>query len=156
MTNAGVISTNHTSFTVSNLDRSIAFFRDILGFTATPKLPRSRSVIQSITGVSESDVMIAYLHGPGHTLELIQYLAPSDRGEVRPRPCDVGFAHIAFDVEDIDAIVTLALKHNVHPIGQITTVDQGPNQGGKAVYLSDPDGITVELIQQPVTTLLSG
>ena len=149
MTNTKVISTNHTSFTVSNLDRSIAFFRDILGFTATPKLPRSRSVIQSITGVSESDVMIAYLHGPGHTLELIQYLAPSDRGEVRPRPCDVGFAHIAFNVEDIDAIVTLSSDHNVFPIGQITTVDQGPNKGGKAVYLRDPDGITVELIQQP-------
>ena len=149
MTNTRVISTNHTSFTVSNLDRSIAFFRDILGFTATPKLPRSRSVIQSITGVSESDVMIAYLHGPGHTLELIQYLAPSDRGEVRPRPCDVGFAHIAFDVEDIDAIVTLSSDHNVFPIGKITTGDQGPNKGGKAVYLRDPDGITVELIQQP-------
>ena len=93
--------------------------------------------------------MIAYLHGPGHTLELIQYLAPSDRGEVQPRPCDVGFAHIAFDVEDIDAIVTLSSDHNVFPIGQITTVDQGPNKGGKAVYLRDPDGITVELIQQP-------
>ena len=156
MTNAGVISTNHTSFTVSDLDRSIAFFRDILGFSATPKLPRSKSVIQSITGVNESDVMIAYLHGPGHTLELIEYLAPSDRTEVRPRPCDVGFAHIAFDVEDIDTIVALASKHNVFPIGQITTVDQGPNQGGKAVYLSDPDGITIELIQQPVTRLLSG
>jgi catechol 2,3-dioxygenase-like lactoylglutathione lyase family enzyme len=152
MTNAGVISTNHTSFTVSDLDRSIAFFRDILGFTATSKLPRYKSVIQSITGVSESDVMIAYLHGPGHTLELIEYLAPPDRSEVRPRPCDVGFAHIAFDVEDIDAIVTLASEHNVFPIGQITTVDQGPNQGGKAVYLRDSDGITVELIQKPVTS----
>ena len=152
MTNAGVISTNHTSFTVSDLDRSIAFFRDVLGFIATPKLPRSKSVIQSITGVSESDVMIAYLHGPGHTLELIEYLAPPDRSEVRARPCDVGFAHIAFDVEDIDAIVTLSSEHNVLPIGQITTVDQGPNQGGKAVYLRDPDGITGELIQKSVTS----
>ena len=152
MTNARVISTNHTSFTVSDLDRSIAFFRDILGFTATSKLPRSKSVIQSITGVSESDVMIAYLHGPGHTLELIEYLAPPDRSEVRPRPCDVGFSHIAFDVEDIDAIVTQSSDHNVFPIGQITTVDQGPNQGGKAVYLRDSDGITVELIQKPITS----
>ena len=152
MTNARVISTNHTSFTVSDLDRSIAFFRDILGFTATSKLPRSKSVIQSLTGVSKSDLMFAYLHGPGHTLEVLEYLAPPDRSEVRPRPCDVGFAHIAFDVEDIDEIVTLASEHNVFPIGQITTVDQGPNQGGKAVYLRDSDGITVELIQKPVTS----
>ena len=152
MTYSGVLSTNHTSFTVSDLNRSIAFFRDVLGFTATPKLPRSKSVIQSITGVDEADVMIAYLCGPGHTLELIEYLGPPNRSEVRPRPCDVGFAHIAFDVEDIDAILTLSLEHNVFPIGQVTTVDQGPNQGGKAVYLRDPDGITVELIQKPVTS----
>ena len=117
MTYSGVLSTNHTSFTVSDLNRSIAFFRDVLGFTATPKLPRSKSVIQSITGVDEADVMIAYLRGPGHTLELIEYLGPPNRSEVRPRPCDVGFAHIAFDVDDIDAAVAASKEAGVLPLG---------------------------------------
>ena len=67
---------------------------------------------------------------------------------VIPRPCDVAFAHIAFDVIDIDSVVESAAEFDVLPIGEITTVDQGPNKGGKAVYLRDPDGITVELIQQ--------
>ena len=62
------------------------------------------------------------------------------------------FGSVSPGTEDIDAILTLSLEHNVFPIGQVTTVDQGPNQGGKAVYLRDPDGITVELIQKPVTS----
>ena len=104
-------------------------------------------MIQNITGVKDADVMIAYLRGPDHSIELIEYLGPSDRSSVMPRPCDVRFAHIPFDVTDIDSVVESAAEFDVLPIGEITTVDQGANQGGKAVYLRDSDGITVELIQ---------
>ncbi|MFQ5924198.1 MAG: VOC family protein, partial [Anaerolineales bacterium] len=144
MPNFKILATNHTSFTVSNLDRSLAFFRDALGFEITSKAPRSRRTIENITGVEDADVMIAYARGPGHNLELIEYLRPEDRGHVRPRPCDVGFAHIAYDVDDIDAAVTAATEHEFKPVGQLTVVDQGPNKGGRAAYLRDPDGITGE------------
>ncbi len=149
MSDPSIVSTNHTSFTVSSLTRSIAFFEQVLGFAATPPSPRSKPVIQSITGVQDADVLIAYLRGPDHSIELIEYVGPSDRSSVMPRPCDVGFAHIAFDVTGIESLVESAAAFDVLPIGEITTVDQGPNKGGKAVYLRDPDGITVELIQKP-------
>ena len=42
---AKVLATNHTSFTVSDLDRSIAFFRDVLDFEVTSKAPRAPEVI---------------------------------------------------------------------------------------------------------------
>jgi catechol 2,3-dioxygenase-like lactoylglutathione lyase family enzyme len=65
-----------------------------------------------------------------------------------PQPRNVGFVHVPSDVTDIDSVVESAAEFDVLPIGDITTVDQGLNKGGKAVYLHDPDGITVELIQQ--------
>lgn len=142
-----ILSTNHTSFTVSDLERTLAFFRDALGFKVTSKAPRSRTAIERITGVHGSDVVVAYVRGPGHSLELIQYLAPEDRSIVRPRPCDVGFAHVAYDVEDIDAGVAKAAEYGVLPTGEIYEVDQGPNAGGRVVYLRDADGITVEFIE---------
>ena len=82
-----ILSTNHTSFTVSDLDRSISFFRDVLGFEVTSKAPRAPEVIARVTGIKGAQVMIAYVRGPGHSIELIEYIGPDDRTEVRPRAC---------------------------------------------------------------------
>ena len=144
-----VLATNHTSFTVSNLDRITAFFRDALGFEVTDKAPRDPRAMESISGVVGAEVMIAYVRGPGHSLELIEYTSPGERGAVRPRPCDVGFAHVAFDVDDIDAAIAASEPHGVNPVAQPVTIDQGPNRGGKVAYLRDWDGITIEFIQLP-------
>jgi catechol 2,3-dioxygenase-like lactoylglutathione lyase family enzyme len=144
-----ILRTNHTGLTVSNLDRSMSFFRDVLGFEVTSKARRDPEFISQVIAVPGAEVMIAYVQGPGHRVELIEYLAPEGRGSVRPRPCDVGHAHLAFDVDDIEAAIAAAEAHEVRPIGLTKTVDQGPNKGGKVVYLSDPDGITIEFIQPP-------
>ena len=65
MENYKILSTNHTSFTVSDLEWSLSFFRDILGFEVTSKAPRDPRAIQHITGVKDAEVMIAYVRGPG-------------------------------------------------------------------------------------------
>ncbi len=144
-----VLRTNHTSFTVSDLDRSIGFFRDCLGFELLSKAPRNPRIIQQVTGVDGAEMMVAFVQGPGHRVELIQYLAPADRGRVAARPCDAGFAHIAFDVDDIDAAIAAAAGHDVHPIGPPAEIDKGPNTGARVAYLRDPDGITIEFIEKP-------
>ena len=148
MLNFNILATNHTSFTVSNLDRTVAFFRDALGFDVTSKAPRNPSLIERITGVEGANVMIAYVRGSGHSLELIEYAGPDDRSSVYPRPCDVGFAHVAYDVDDIDAAIGASSAHDVKPIGPVTVIDKGPNQGSRVAYLRDPDGITIEFIEK--------
>ena len=148
MTTFKVIATNHTSFTVSDIDRSLAFFRDALGFEVTSTGPRSPSLIQAITGVEGAEVLIAYVRGPGHSIELIEYIKPETRSSVRPQPCDTGFSHIAYDVDDIDAAIKAARDHSVEPIGPVVAIDQGPNRGSRVAYLRDPDGITIEFIEK--------
>lgn len=143
-----IVSTNHTSFTVSNLERTLAFFSEALGFEVTSKGPRSPDAIQRITGVEGGDVVIAYVRGPGHSIELIEYLGPADRGRVESRPCDVGFAHLAYDVDDIEAAVAASAPHGFHPIGEVFVIDRGPNAGGKVVYTRDADGVTIEFIEK--------
>jgi catechol 2,3-dioxygenase-like lactoylglutathione lyase family enzyme len=146
-----VLATNHTSFTVSDLDRTIAFFRDALGFEVTSKGPRDPAVVSKITGIKGVEMMIAFVRGPGHSIELIQYLAPKEgRGRVRSLPCDVGFAHLAYDVDNIDAAIAAAAQHDVTPIGEVVAIDSGPNAGGRVAYLRDSDGITIEFIEKPV------
>jgi catechol 2,3-dioxygenase-like lactoylglutathione lyase family enzyme len=145
-----VLSTNHTSFTVSDLDRSVAFFRDVLGFEVTSKAPRNPDVVSRVTGIPGTRMMIAYVRGAGHSLELIQYLGPEEgRGRVRALPCDVGFAHVAYDVDDIEAAIAASAEHEVRLVGEVAVIDQGPNTGGKVAYLQDRDGVTIEYIQRP-------
>ncbi len=58
-------------------------------------------VTEAVSGVPGARVEIAFVRVPGHTLELIEYSAPADRGAVLVRPCGVGVAQIAFDVNKI-------------------------------------------------------
>ena len=146
---AKILDTNHTSFTVSDLDRRIAFFQDVLGFEVTSKAPRAPKVIERVTGVKGARVMIAYVRGTGHSIELIEDSGPDDRTRVRPRACDTGFCHVAYDVTGLDELIEAAAAHGVTAEGEIITVDQGPNAGARIVYLRDADGITFELIEKP-------
>lgn len=142
-------ATNHTSFTVSDVQHSLAFFRDVIGLELVSLAPRDPALIERIVGVPGAEVLIAYLTGHGHTIELIEYTAPGGRGHVRPRPCDVGFAHVAYDVGDLDAAIEACAGHGVVPVAPPASVDKGPNAGFRVSYLRDPDGITIELIEKP-------
>lgn len=150
MRNFRVLGTNHTSFTVSSLDRTIGFFRDGLGFDLVSRAPRSPDLVSRITGVPGAQVTIAFLRGAGHTIELIEYAAPAERRRIEARPCDTGFAHLALNVDDVDAAVAAAAEHGWTPLAAPVAIDQGPNRGRKVVYLRDADGLTVEFIEAPV------
>jgi len=142
-----VLGTNHTSFTVSSLDRSVVLFPDYLKFMLVSRAPRDPAVVQRITGVEGADMEIAFLKGPGHTVELIEYKAPANRGKVEARPCDTGFAHLALNVDDADAAVAEAALYQVKAISAPVPINAGPNKGRKVVYVRDWDGVTFEFIE---------
>ena len=107
MTGFSISATNHTSFTVSDLDRSLAYFCDVLGFELLNRSPRDPAFIELVVAIPGADIEVAYVQAPGHRLELIQYRGPDGRRRVESRPCDAGFAHVAFDVDDIDAVICI-------------------------------------------------
>ena len=143
-----ILATNHTSFTVAELDSIIEFFCDGLGFKLLSRAPRDPNIIQKITGIDEADVEIAFIQGPNHRIELIQYLSPNNRKSVEMRPCDSGFSHVAYDVDDIDAAIATAHTYDFVPIGDPTIIDKGPNTGSRVVYLRNQDGISIEFIEK--------
>lgn len=144
-----VVATNHTSFTVRDMDRVIALFRDGLGFALLSRAPRDPGMIRQMSGLEDADIEVAFLQGPGHRIELVHYFAPADTDVVVPRPCDTGFCHVAFDVDDIAAAVAAVAPYGLAPINPPARVNAGPNEGGMATYLRDPDGLSVEFIQKP-------
>ena len=147
MASVRVTGTNHTSFTVRSLDRAIALFRDGLGFKLLSRAPRDPQAIAAITGIPDADVTIAFLQGPAHRVELIEYHAPADRGSSAPRPCDAGFAHLALDVADMDAALAVADEHGLGLLGEVYVIDQGPNAGRRVAYFRDDNGLTLEFLE---------
>lgn len=151
-----IIAADHTGITVSDLDRSLDFWQTVLGFELSHRAHQKGEMAEEITGVPGAEISIAVLKAPGHKIELLQYLAPPDRKQhVDLRPCDVGFAHIALIVDDLDAVVDQIAASGWKAAGQAQTLQTGPNAGKRVVYVRDPDGTTIELMQPPSSMRLN-
>ena len=142
-----IIAADHTGLTVSNLECSLAFWRDVLGFELSHRPHQTGDLASEITGVPGANIAIAVLKGYGHKIELLEYSAPPDRQHVRPRPCDVGSVHIAFTVDDLDAVLNVIAASGWKAAGKPQTLESGPNAGKRVVYVRDPDGSTIEFMQ---------
>ena len=144
-----IIAADHTGFTVANLERSLAFWRDVLGFELSHRPHHTGDLAAEVTGVPGAEISIAVLKGYGHKIELLEYLAPPDRKRVTPRPCDVGSVHVAFTVADLDAVLSAIAASGWKAAGEPQTLKAGPNAGKRVVYVRDPDGTTIEFMQPP-------
>ncbi len=144
-----IINVNHTSFTVSDLDRSISFYRNLLGLELISLTGRDPAFSEKVTGIPGASLKIAYLQTPGHRLELIQYLSPSGE-KLDCRTNNIGSAHLAFNVDNLPALYADLKAKGVQFKSEPLEVPAGPNKGTMAVYFTDPDGITLEFLQAPV------
>ncbi len=144
-----IIAADHTGITVANLDRSLAFWQDVLGFELSHRAHQTGDLAREITGVPGAEISIAVLKAPGHKIELLEYHAPSDRKRADLRPCDVGSVHVALTVDNLDAVLSTIAASGWKAAGKPQTVKSGPNAGKRVIYVRDPDGTTIEFMQPP-------
>ena len=146
-----IVAADHTGITVVNLERSLAFWRDVLGFELSHRAHQKGELAEKITGVPGAEIQLAVLKTPtGHKIELLEYLAPADRRQVNLRPCDVGSVHVALTVDDLDAVLDAIAPFGWKSAGTPQTLTIGPNVGKRVIYVRDPDGTTIELMQPPM------
>jgi catechol 2,3-dioxygenase-like lactoylglutathione lyase family enzyme len=146
-----LLTTHHFNFTVADMDRSLAFWRDALGLELLSDWVSEADYLAEITGFPTVRMRLAFLRLPGTDakLELIQYLEPL--GAPRDQPTNVpGAAHLCFDVPDIQAAYDELRAGGVRFRSAPVEITSAANFGARGVYLVDPDGITLELRQSPV------
>ncbi len=137
---------NHMSFTVSDLDRSVKFYHDVLGLEISNITERPKEFSEKATGIKDAHLNIAYLEGGNCALELIQYLSP--KGEnIDTRLCNVGSAHICFNIDNFHEMIKKLKEKKVKFVGDPLEIPAGPNKGKHMVYIEDPDSNTIELIE---------
>jgi glyoxylase I family protein len=144
-----ILAADHTGITVSNVESSLAFWRDVLGFELSHRAHQTGELASEITGVPGAEILIAVVKAPGHKIELLEYRAPADRARSDLRSCDIGSAHIALTVDDLDAVLETIAASGWKAAGKPQTLTVGPNAGKRVIYVRDPDGTTIEFMQPP-------
>ena len=141
---------HHTGYTVSDLDRSVAFYRDLLGCEVLGMNERQGGYLAAVVGYPDAHVRMAHLRvaDSAHIIELFQYVTP-EPGTLALEPRRIGVAHLCFVVDDLETTYARLLAGGVEFISAPVDVDIGANAGGRALYLRDPDGIPMELFQLP-------
>lgn len=143
-----ILRPHHMGLQVADLQRSVAFYRDVLGFEVVFAWNPRAAYIAELVGYPGVDLHAAILRLPDSSvfLELLEYRNverhPVDTGTANP-----GTAHIAFFVDDLDGLYARLIERGVGSVSPPVTPTIGPNRGGRAVYMLDPDGVRVELIQ---------
>lgn len=143
---------HHVGITVSDLDRSVAFYHDVLGlqFVVPPTpwfegdhLARGLGVLPPVA------LRVALFEvGEGATwFEVLQYRTPPSTTRQALPQSDIGAAHVAFHVDDIATTFAELRSKGVPFNSEPNTVDDGPLAGWRWVYFTDPDGHTMELVE---------
>jgi len=139
----------HSGFVVRNIDNSIEFYTNVLGFQLETRTERQGEFIDQVLGFTDAHIKGAFVTlGDGHRLELIQYLSPTS-SDSRINRNDLGAAHIAFYVEDIDRFYNDKSSQGLHPINQ--PAEHGDDTGiliRKVMYAQGPDGNLLEFGEQ--------
>lgn len=142
----------HVGLTVSDLDRSVAFYRDVLGLEFQGEMVMTGAATDALFQKKNCKVRLAYLNGSRHVeappVELIQFVGdPSAKGE--PDMFAPSISELCFYTDAIDAVYERLPAKGVEclsPPVAFDFTDQGFGKS-KAFYFKDPDGIILEMMQ---------
>ncbi|MGE5708876.1 MAG: VOC family protein [Nitrospira sp.] len=141
-------------FTVSDMDRSVAFYRDVLTFKPVSDVEVDGPEYDRLWGVFGVRARVVRMQLGEQVLTLTQFLAPPD---VRPIPVpsysnDLWFQHVAIVVRDMEAAWARLRQHHVRQISprpQTIPISNEAAAGIKAIKFRDPDGHNLELLWFP-------
>jgi len=144
-----ITTTDHFSFSVSDIEEALDFFSGALGLEASPIEDVSAENVRKIVGFPDAHLRISMVNVPGGSrIELIQYVRPKGSC-VDSATCNPGAAHIAFQVDDVEKMYDDLSGKGIR---FINPPEWGPGPGGAGTwgvaYLKGPDEITVELMEK--------
>lgn len=142
----------HVGLTVSDLDKSIAFYRDVLGLEFQGEILMVGEETDRMFQKKNCQARVAYLNGSKNTktppVELIQFIDQ----KIKKEQSDLfmtSISELCFYTDDIESIYKKLIDNNVECLSEPQYFDfteQGFGRS-KAFYFRDPDGIVLEMMQ---------
>ena len=148
-----VTAVDGVSMVVADMDRSVAFFTDVLTFQKISDIELTGSDYERLEGVFGLRLRIVGLKLGDERLDLMQFIAPEGRPvPVDSRSNDRWFQHVAIIVSDMSRAYPRLREHKVRhaSTGPQRLPDWNKNAGGiEAFYFKDPDGHSLEILAFP-------
>lgn len=136
---------SHIGLCVTDMDRSLRFYCDGLGFTKVvgfdlddtmmPGLDRSLEVASPVSVSSQ------FIQLDGLKVELLHFRTPAVSGQPSATRGQIGYTHLSFYVDDVDDVAA-----HLVTLGGTIIESTRANLGIDLVFLADPDGARVELL----------
>ena len=143
-----VLHFSHSGVCVSDIKRSTAFYRDVFGFTRHHQLHLNGEDVSTVVKVKDAELDVVYLERDGTTIELLHFAAPAPTRDAVPREMNrMGLTHFSFNVDEIAEVCrnVVAAGGRVMQETQVGT----PDDKSCVVFVTDPDGCLIELVQSP-------
>lgn len=138
----------HVGICVSDWQRSLRFYQDVLGFNRLSEIQVAGEPSDTLLQLRDVQLRAIYLERDGMRIELLHYASPGYRGADGPRPMNqLGLTHLSLRVDDLAATLDELREAGVQVLDP-TRIDI-PAFEAAAVFITDPDGLLIELVQAP-------
>lgn len=137
---------NHVGISVSNIERTIDFYRDMFGMEQDCEVfPFGGPDFSAVMGLDDAQGRMCMISGGDVSLELFEFTNPAPKLKRDDYPvADHGYSHFAFWVDDIEQVHDSLRDAGVRIHCPVTTFPGGI----KAIYARDPDGNVFELLER--------
>ena len=142
----------HVGLTVSDLDRSIAFYKDVLGLEFQREIFMEGEETDKMFRKENCKARVAYLNGSkaveAPPIELIQFI-DEDVNKVKSDLFTTSISEVCFYTDDIDSVYKVLIENHVECLSEPQYFDFSSQGFGKskAFYFKDTDGIILEMMQ---------
>jgi len=138
----------HVGLTVSDIEASIVFYRDVVGMTLRNRSEGRNDWFDELTSNPGAELKAAHLRLGEYELQLLEYLAGGLDDAAELAHNRVGSPHMCFLVTDVDAkFAEVTARGDVTITSAITDIIAG----ARSFYVEDPDGVPVEFVQRRVS-----
>ena len=145
----GVDRFSHLGLCVADLERSLRFYRDVLGFRERSRLDVAGAHADRLLALPGVKLRAIYLERDGLRLELLHFDSPAAPGSApAARPMNaLGLTHLSLRVSDVDALLARIVAAGGRVL-DATRINLPP-ASTVALFVTDPDGTRIELVQAP-------
>ena len=143
-----ILGLDHISVTVVDLERSLAFYHDLLGIPVLGRGEEKEGGGASVVGLRAAHFEYADLDlGLGQILELLHFVRP--KAAARRSRREIAQGHFGIRVDDLPATLSRLRKSGFEPRTEPVQLESPAWwRGATCVYVTDPDGTTVELVER--------